>query len=288
LKDIKEEILQIWDHAGLDAEVDARTISKELNIPLDLSKAGSRSGRQLQHAQIGNAFGREGVLGAISNNVDGITLSQIASKNNVAAKKISAGIITKIVYSLLGNSSTKSLYFPVMWKPIINYFLGKMFGDKSITKEEYEKGIKMIQINESTSYKLDKQVILENMQNIKNHIRNHYGKYIVGAGAIASAIDLQNDNSIIKGAANEVIDAQNTAERNVAINNGNMSINLLKDDIGNQYNIAKEAAGNQYNIAKGAVGMDPTEFEKSPTDNVENYKMLPQNAPQILYNKYVK
>jgi hypothetical protein len=160
---IKEDILKVWDHAGLDAEVDARTLAKKLGTEPEIDVAGSRVGRQLQHPQIGNKFGREGVLGAVSNNVEGISVKDIATPNNVAAKKINAGLITKIVYSLVGNKSTKPLYFPVMWNPIINYFLGKLFGDRTITKEEYHKGISGQHINEDTTirYIINKQSLIE-------------------------------------------------------------------------------------------------------------------------------
>jgi len=176
--DIKEDILQVWDHAGLDTEMDARQLAKKLGTEVDLSRAGSRSGRQLQHPQVGEKFGREGVLGAISNNIDGISVKSIATKNNVAAKKISAGLVTRIVFSLIGNDSNKPLYFPVMWKPIINYFLGKLFGDKKISKEEYEKGIKGTLINEGTTMKVNKQLILEGFV---QHLKDNKGKYLTGA-----------------------------------------------------------------------------------------------------------
>ena len=158
---VKEDIVKIWDHAGLDAEVDARMAAKELNKDPNLKKAGMINGRQLQHPQVGEAFGRDGVLGAMSKNVKTISLKDLASKNNVAAKKVSAGLITRIVFSLIGDKSTSALYFPVMWKPIINYFLGKLFGDGKITEAQYIKGMKQSVINESTVVTLDKQLILE-------------------------------------------------------------------------------------------------------------------------------
>lgn len=167
---IKEDILNVWDHAGLDAEMDARQLAKELGKDPDLKKAGARNGRQLQHPQVGEAFGREGVLGAMSKNIDGISVKNIATKNNVAAKKINAGLVTKIVYSLIGNNSSKALYFPVMWKPIINYFLGKLFGDSKITKEEYNKGIKSTQINEGTTirYNINKEMLIQEVSILNN------------------------------------------------------------------------------------------------------------------------
>ncbi len=172
---IKEDILNVWDHAGLDNEMDARLLAKELNKDPILSKAGARNGRQLQHAQIGQSFGREGVLGAISNNIDDISVGDIASKNNVAAKKINAGWVTRIVYSLISNDSKNALWFPVMWKPIINYFLGKLFGDRSITLEQYHKGIKGTLINETTMYKIDKQLILESFSsNFKDKLKSSF------------------------------------------------------------------------------------------------------------------
>lgn len=161
--EIREEILHIWDHAGLDAEVDARLLAIKLNKTVDTSSAGSRSGRQLQHPQIGAAFGREGVLGAMSNNIEGISAKDITTKNNIAAKKINAGTVTQIVYSLIGENSNKPLYFPVMWTPVINYFLGKLFGDRKIDEKTYYKGIKSEHINEGTTmvYKLNKLEIIE-------------------------------------------------------------------------------------------------------------------------------
>jgi len=184
---IKEDILRIWKHAGLDAEVDARTLAKKLGEDPDLTKAGIRSGRQLQHPQVGEKFGREGVLGAISNNIDGVSLKDIADKNNVATKKINAGLITRIVYSILDNDSKKSLLFPVMYKPIINYFLGKLFGDRKITPKEYKDGIKGLQINESTGDEMStryniKQYLVE--EGVVDHVKNNYGKYLAGAGAL--------------------------------------------------------------------------------------------------------
>jgi len=162
---IKKDILQIWQHAGLDKEIDARMLAKELKQDYKGDKkSGLTSGRQLQHPQVGEAFGREGVLGAISNNVKGIKLSDIADKNNVAAKKINAGVMTRIIFSILKNDSKTPLLFPVMWKPILNYFLGKLFGDRSIDPKKYQEGIKSVQINESINmplYKLNKKIILE-------------------------------------------------------------------------------------------------------------------------------
>ena len=210
---IKDDILRVWDHAGLDAEMDARQLAKTLGKDPDLKKAGSRSGRQLQHAQVGEAFGREGVLGAMSNNIKSISVKDIASKNNVAAKKISAGLITRIVFSLIGNNSSNALYFPVMWKPIINYFLGKLFGDKKITKEEYEKGIKGTLINEGYEMVLDKQLILEGFarQLATGALSGIGGAALGGAATLAAGefgmlpgtistgdmIDIQKDQGIV-------------------------------------------------------------------------------------------
>ena len=168
---IKEDILKVWDHSGFDKQVEARVLASTIEKLEEKQKvlasgeklSGMITGRQLHHPQIGEAFGKEGVLGAISNNVEGISVKDIATPNNIATKKINAGIITKIVYSLVGKDSTKPLYFPVMWKPIINYFLGKLFGDRTITKEEYHRGISGQHINESTStrYLINKSVLLE-------------------------------------------------------------------------------------------------------------------------------
>ena len=202
-EEIKEEVLAIWDHAGLDNEVDARTLAKKLNKEPDLSKSGSRSGRQLQHPQIGNSFGRDGVLGAMSKNIEGISLKDLATKNNIATKKISAGLITRIVFSIIGSNSTKALYFPVMWKPIINYFLGKLFGDSKITEKEYQKGIKQITINEGTvtTYNIKQQLIQEG---VVDHMRNNWKKYAVDASLIGTGVLMLNGDvgeAIDKGKA---------------------------------------------------------------------------------------
>lgn len=166
---IKEDILKVWDHAGFDKQVEAKVLAQSIEKLEDKQKildggeklSGLISGRQLQHPQVGERFGKEGVLGAISNNVPGISVKDIATPNNIASKKINAGLITKIVYSLVGKNSTKPLYFPVMWTPIINYFLGKLFGDRTITKEEYHRGIGGQHINESTRYIINKQSLIE-------------------------------------------------------------------------------------------------------------------------------
>ncbi len=201
---IKDDILKIWKHAGLDAEVDARMLAKKLNEDPDLTKAGLKAGRQLQHPQVGEKFGREGVLGAISNNVDDISLKDIADKNNVSAKKINAGLMTRIVFSILDNDSKKSLLFPVMWKPMVNYFLGKLFGDRKISKKEYADGIKGLQINESTQYgevmtKYNiKQYLME--EGIVDHVKNNYGKYLAGAGVIGAGVLGGNLSNAVEGA----------------------------------------------------------------------------------------
>lgn len=168
---IKEDILKVWDHSGFDKQVEARVLAQSISKLEDKQKvlnngeklSGMITGRQLQHPQVGEKFGKEGVLGAISNNVEGISVKDIATPNNVAAKKIDAGLITKIIYSLVGKNSTKPLYFPVMWTPIINYFLGKLFGDRTITKEEYHRGISGQHINEGTTvqYIINKQSLIE-------------------------------------------------------------------------------------------------------------------------------
>jgi len=165
-KKLRKEILKIWDHAGYTNEVEARVFAKELENNEEAKKlikkgekiSGITAGRQLQHPQVGEAFGKDGVLGAISNNVDGISVKNIITKNSLAAKKINAGLLSKIIIMLIKNNNVVAFLLPEMWKPIINYFLGKLFGDRKVKLEDYKKGIKGITINENV---ITKEQLLE-------------------------------------------------------------------------------------------------------------------------------
>jgi len=146
----RSEVVEKWDNTGNNA---MRASSSLEFIPhvggffgkLARLYGGYQAGNAMGHPVVGKLFGREAALGAASNHVNGIKLSDVYSKNNMINRGLVGlgmvgGILTagESLYdnpvSLLDTSKGKALATIAVASPTItpaiSYGLGKAFGSK--------------------------------------------------------------------------------------------------------------------------------------------------------------
>jgi hypothetical protein len=107
-------------HNNTLANVGSSSIGSILTGGVSVPVAGMYQGMQNSHPIAGLLNGSAGTLGAASNNIEGITLADAFNKGNVAGN---LGVFSPVVTPL-------------------QYGFGKLFGDRSVTKEQYQEALK--------------------------------------------------------------------------------------------------------------------------------------------------
>jgi len=107
-------------HGNTLSNIGGSAVGSVLTNGLSIPAAGLYQGMQNSHPIAGMLNGPAGSLGAVSNNVEGISLKDAFNKTNVAGN---LGVLSPIVTPL-------------------QYGFGKLFGKRDIKPEEYSKNLK--------------------------------------------------------------------------------------------------------------------------------------------------
>lgn len=140
-----DQIKQSFEDTG-------HTMSRYLgSIPLLGSPANMNAATRVDlnagqgHPSVAKFFGREGVVGAASNNVDGITIKDVYTPKNIKTRFIQGAIVPSIVGGSIGGpvgaiaAGTIGGGLNATITPAINYGLGRANGRKytrQSTREE--------------------------------------------------------------------------------------------------------------------------------------------------------
>ena len=133
---------EVFNNTGNKTELVSNFLPMPVGSVID-SVAGYRVGDKVGHPVAGIIVGRDGAMGAASNNINGISVGDVYTPKNMAIKAAPGAISGAVVGGMLGGPAgalggavAGGIARPII-EPGLNYGLGTLFGKRLQNANRY-------------------------------------------------------------------------------------------------------------------------------------------------------